>query len=94
MEEEGMEFQRAFTEAFASRENMTKRLQAERRSNMTPAQRNRRGPPRTQVNFRATAQTRQLLDGLIEQLGLGQTEVIERAIAAYAQLQTPKGAKK
>jgi hypothetical protein len=43
------------------------------------------------VNFRATAETRQLLDELIEQFGMGQTEIIERAIAAYSQLKLPKG---
>lgn len=94
MEEEGMKFLSAFTETFASTENMSKRLQAERRANMTPAQRNRRGPPKVQVNFRATAETSGQLEALVAHTGMTKTEVLERAIAAFAQATLPKGGKR
>jgi len=91
VEEEGMTFLSAFAETFASKDNMAKRLQAERRANMTPAQRNRRGPPKVQINFRATAETKAQLDALVQHTGMTATEILERAIAAFAQTTLPKG---
>lgn len=88
--EEGMDFVGAFRDKFAAPENTTKRLKAERKANLTPKQRQRRGPPKKQVNFRATAQTRALLEALSAYLtkadghDVGQGDVIERALPLLA----------
>ena len=89
--EEGMDFLGAFRDKFAAPENTTKRLKAERKANLTPKQRQRRGPPKKQVNFRATAQARALLEALSAYLtkaeghDVGQGDVIERALPLLAE---------
>ena len=93
--EEDMDFVGAFQDIFkfASPDNATKRLKSERKANLTARQRQqhrRRNPPKKQVNFRATAQTRALLDALSEYLttterrDVGQGEVVERALPLLA----------
>lgn len=89
--EEGMDFLGAFRDRFAAPENTAKRIIAERRANLTPKQRQRRGPPKKQINFRATDQTRELLAALSAHLtkaeghDVGQGDVIERALPLLAQ---------
>ena len=88
--EEGMDFLGAFHDKFAAIENTAKRLKAERRTGLTPKQRQRRGPPKKQTNFRATEQTRALLAALSAHLtkaegrDVGQGDVIERALPLLA----------
>lgn len=88
--EEGMDFIGAFRDRFAAIENTSKRLKAERRTGLTPKQRQRRGPPKKQINFRATEQTRTLLVALSAHLtksegrDVGQGDVIERALPLLA----------
>jgi hypothetical protein len=86
-----MDFLGAFREKFAAPENAAKRIKAERRANLTPKQRRRRGPPKKQTNFRATEQTRTLLAALSAHLtrtegyDVGQGDVIERALPLLAE---------
>jgi hypothetical protein len=56
----------------------------ERTAALTPAQRSRRGPPTKQVNFRATARTREILEQLAAKLGKSQGYVIADALEALA----------
>ena len=83
-------FCRRLHDRFAAIENTAKRLKAERRTGLTPKQRQRRGPPKTQTNFRATQQTRTLLAALSAYLtkaegrDVGQGDVIERALPLLA----------
>jgi hypothetical protein len=83
--EEGMDFLGAFKERFASRENTQARVKAERRAGMTPKQRERiKGPPKQQVNFRATAETKALIEKVAERLDKSITDVIELAVRDLA----------
>lgn len=94
IEEEGTDFVKAVVGKFATSERTIERLALERKAGATAGQRSRRGPPKKQVNFRATAETRGLLDKLVGELGIAQTDVIERAIAAYAESVLKKGGKR
>lgn len=83
--EEGMDFLGAFKERFAARENTQARVKAERRAGMTPKQRERiKGPPKLQINFRATAETKALIEKIGESLDRSITDVIELAIKELA----------
>ena len=88
--EEGLDFLGAFQDKFALIENTTKRLKTERRAGLTPKQRQRCGPPKKQINFRATERTRSLLAALSAHLtkaegrDVGQGDVIERALPLLA----------
>jgi hypothetical protein len=91
-QEEGMDFVSQFQGAFASKDAMRARLERERRAAETPKQKARRGPPKKQVNFRATVETLAQLDTLAAALGKSTTDVIALAIdmLARAQLGTKK----
>jgi uncharacterized protein (DUF1778 family) len=52
---------------------------------MTPAQRSRKGPPKTQINFRATAETKAQLDALARQTGRSMTDLIAHAVDVLAE---------
>src|SRR5262245_5461337 len=69
-----------------SRAGLEQRIKAERRAGRTAKQRERarKAMPKKQLNIRATAQTKTLLDRLCQQLGQSQTVVIEFAIAELA----------
>jgi len=83
--EEGMDFLGAFKERFAARENTQARVKAERRAGMTPKQRERmKGPPKQQINFRATAETKALIEKMAERLDKSITDVIELAVRDLA----------
>jgi hypothetical protein len=83
--EEGMDFLGAFKERFAARENTQARVKAERRAGMTPKQRERiKGPPKQQINFRATAETKALIEKVAERLDKSITDVIELAVRDLA----------
>jgi hypothetical protein len=83
--EEGMDFLGAFRERFAARENTQARVKAERRAGMTPKQRERiKGPPKQQINFRATAETKALIEKMAERLDKSITDVIELAVRDLA----------
>jgi hypothetical protein len=75
-EEEGIDFVSAFVGQFASHQATEQRLKAERRAGLTPKQGARRkGPPKQQINFRATAETKALIEALGEHLGKNVTDV-------------------
>lgn len=83
--EEGMDFLGAFKERFAARENTQARVKAERRAGMTPKQRERmKGPPKQQINFRATAETKAQIEKIAQSLGKSITEVMELAVKDLA----------
>lgn len=83
--EEGLDFESAFKGTFGDPKKTAERLKAERRAGLTPAQRRRsKGPPKTQVNFRATAETKALIDELAEHLGKSTTDVLVLAVEALA----------
>jgi hypothetical protein len=69
-----------------SRTGLEQRLKAERRAGRTAKQRERarRAVPKKQLNVRATADTKAVLDRLCQHLGKSQTEIIELAIAELA----------
>jgi hypothetical protein len=90
--EEGMDFVSQFQGAFAPKDAMLARLKRERRAAETPKQKARRGPPKKQVNFRATAETLAQLEALAKQLDQSATDVIALAINLLAR--THLGAKK
>lgn len=91
-EEEGMGWESQFAKSYGSEGKIAARLKAERAANMTEAERgrHRRGPPKRQTNFRATTETRALLDALcahltqVEGRNVGQGDVIERALSLLA----------
>jgi hypothetical protein len=66
-----------------SRAGLEERLKAERRAGRTAKQRERarKAVPKKQLNIRATAETKALIDRLCQQLGQSQTDVIELAVA-------------
>jgi hypothetical protein len=76
----------AFVGTYAkSRAGLEERLKAERRAGRTAKQRERaRAVPKKQLNIRATAETKALIDRLCQQLGQSQTDVIELAVAELA----------
>jgi hypothetical protein len=82
--DEGSNFISAFKDKFARPERTEARRKAERRAGMTPAQRSRKGPPKTQINFRATAETKTQLDALAEHTDQSITDVIASAVDALA----------
>jgi len=83
--EEGMDFLGAFKDRFAARENTQARVKAERRAGMTPKQRERiKGPPKQQINFRATAETKALIEQIAERLEKSITDVMELAVRDLA----------
>ena len=57
-----------------------RRLKAEKRANMTPAQRRRRAPPKVQINFRATLTQRAEIDALAKLLNCSVTDAIALAV--------------
>ena len=79
-----------------SREGLEVRMKAERRANRTEKQRERarKVVPKKQVNFRASPQTKALMDQLCERLGKSQTDIVEQAIVELAAKQLPKEVKK
>jgi hypothetical protein len=83
--EEGMDLMSAFKGRFGSIEGTRERLKAERRAGLTPKQRAKKAPPKKQVNFRATAETRALIRALAEHLDVNATDVMERAVHTLAQ---------
>jgi hypothetical protein len=84
-EEAGLDFIGAFTDKFAQREKTQGRLKAERKAGLTPAQRNRaKGPPKKQINFRATLETEALIHALAEHLDKSVTDVMATAVEALA----------
>jgi hypothetical protein len=83
-EEEGMDFVSAFKGTFASHQAIEQRLKAERRAGLTPKQRAKKGPPKKQINFRATAETKALIEALGEHLGKSVTDVIALAVEELA----------
>jgi hypothetical protein len=92
--EEGMDLVSAFKGRFGSIEGTRERLKAERRAGLTPKQRAKKAPPKKQVNFRATAETRALIRALAEHLDVSATDVIERALHALAETLPDLGARK
>jgi hypothetical protein len=76
----------AFVGTYArSRAGLEERLKAERRAGRTAKQRERtRAVPKKQLNIRATAETKALIDRLCQRLGQSQTDVIELAVAELA----------
>ena len=82
--EEGMDFLADLKGGFGLIERTRARLKAERRAGLTPKQRAKKGPPKKQVNFRATAETRALIKAMSAHLDTDDTDVITRAIHALA----------
>jgi hypothetical protein len=80
IEEEGEDFLAQFKGQFASMDAMKDRLARERKAGRTPAQKARKGPPKKQVNFRATLETLAQLDALAKHMGESTTDVIAMAI--------------
>jgi hypothetical protein len=83
--EEGMNFLSQLKGGFGLIEGTRERLKAERRAGLTPKQRAKKGPPKKQVNFRATAETRALIKAMSAHLDTDDTDVITRAIHAFAE---------
>lgn len=76
---------------FGSPELTNARRRAERLAGMSPAQRRRAGPPKVQVNFRATAETKALINELKERLQLkSEADVIALAIETLARTSAEK----
>jgi hypothetical protein len=82
--DEGMDFANIFVDRFKSRERTTARLKAEHVAAMTPKQRARRKPPKIQINFRASAETKATIDALAERLSLTVTDVVALAVSELA----------
>jgi predicted DNA-binding protein len=86
--EEGTDYRQLFKSEFAkNRAGTDKRLKAERIASMTVKQRQARAarkPPKKQVNFRATEETRQLINALAKHLDKSVTDVIEMAVETLA----------
>lgn len=78
--DEGLNLLGALKARFAPGQRTEARRKAERRGAMTPAERGRKGAPKVQVNFRATAETKALIDALSERLGKSVTDVLARAV--------------
>jgi hypothetical protein len=87
-DEEGMDITTQFTAQFGKDTAATeRRLAAERRAGRTAKQRaasKEKPPAKTQVNFRATAETRAQIDALQSRFKIDQTAVIAMAIEALA----------
>jgi hypothetical protein len=85
-EEEGLGFIGALKERFAGKlDRAERRMQAERRAGETEGEKSRRkGPPKGQLNVRASDQTRRLFEALCNHLGKSKTDVLELAIAELA----------
>jgi hypothetical protein len=90
--EEGMDFESVFADRFKNRDRTNERLKAERVAGLTQKQRQMRKPPKQQINFRATAETKALIEALGEHLGKSVTDVIALAVEELAKLKL--GAKK
>ena len=69
---------------FGAKGHTAERLKAERRAGLTSAQRDRRGPIKRQMNFRATDATRDQLLRLAEQFDTTITEIIGLAVDRFA----------
>jgi hypothetical protein len=67
-----------------SRAGLEQRLKAERRAGRTEKQRTKKAPPKKQTNFRATVETRALMEQLCKRLDKSQTDIIEQAIIEMA----------
>jgi hypothetical protein len=91
-DEEGMDFVSAFRDTFASPRATELRLKAERRAGLTPKQRAKKAPPKKQINFHATAETKTLIEALGEHLGKSVSDVIALAVEELAK--SKMGAKK
>lgn len=89
--DEGANFLSAFHQKFAAAERTEARRKAERRAGLTPGQRARRGPPKVQLNFRATKETKALIDALADHTGSTITDVLARAVHELAQKLSVKG---
>jgi len=91
--EEGANFLTAFKDTFGSKERTNARSKRERRAGMTPKQRARvKGPPKTQKNFRATAQTLARLKALLAAgIRENETDIIELAIEDLAKKHKVEG---
>lgn len=92
-DDEGMTFADRFGKLFGVGDTARTeaRRKAERQANLTPKQRARRkGPPKAQMNFRASAETVAQLKVLQAATGMSQTDVIAKAIAELAARQGVK----
>jgi hypothetical protein len=95
--EEGMDFEGQFRKLFGSQglagfaapEQTQARLKAERRAGLTPKQRAKKSVPKKQINFRATAKTKELIDALAAHLDKSVTDVIALAVESLAQSKLP-----
>ena len=94
LEEDEGSWETLFKDKFKSKDGTEKRLAAERRAGRTAKQRERRGPPKTQINFRATAETKAVIDALANHLGKSATDVLVQAVEELAARALPKDGKK
>lgn len=85
-DEEGMDFEAAMREQLAQpvMQSTKERLKAERKAGRTPKQRAKRAKKPHPVNFRASAETFDLIVTLMAKLGADKTAVLERGIACLA----------
>jgi hypothetical protein len=95
--DEGMDFEAQFlkdmgTDGFAAPERTQQRLKAERKAGLTPKQRAKKTAPKKQINFRATAETKALIEKLAAHLDASVTDVIALAVEAFAK-SLPNGGK-
>lgn len=94
-DEDDAYWEQAFADKFGTnRAGVDERLKAERRAGRTQGQRRNKAMPKKQINFRATPETRALLDRMVEVLGKHQTDVVAQAISEMAGRVLPKGDKK
>jgi hypothetical protein len=92
--EEGLDFEAQFrkhfgADGFAAPERTQERLKAERRAGLTPKQRAKKSVPKKQINFRATAETKALIEKLAAHMDASVTDVIALAVATLAQSKLP-----
>jgi hypothetical protein len=82
----------SFRGLFGSRKKVQDRLAAERKAGLTAKQRaarNEKAPPKQQVNFRASAETKARLEALAKLLNKSTTGTIELATEELAKAKGP-----
>lgn len=90
---EGIDFEAEFLKHFPQQagtfgdpRNTEARLKAEKKAGRSPAQRARKVTRELQINFRASKQTRDLLNDLAAMKDISQADVIEAALPLLAKL--------
>ncbi len=89
-QEEGMEVASLLTGFGKSKSTTEARKKAERKASRSKKERKRKKVRTAQINFRTTPELAAVLSSLSKELGVTQTEVIERGIACLKDKQLRK----